>query len=120
MPRGYAAIIGTLATSGKDAPHKHGCPGCCGGNHIVTGPISTGCPTVFFEKAYAARGTDQGHHAACCMPGPQEFLIIAATCSQTVFIGNLPAARAGDQTLHCGMCPGKIEEASCCQTVSIG
>lgn len=119
MPPGPAATVKTTCTSGKEAPHKHRCPQCSGGTHIVTGPIAKGWPTVLIQGQPAARATDHGYHAACCgaPPGAPSFQIVAG--SPTVFIGTLPAARAKDPTLHCGMFPGTIDEASCCQTVHI-
>lgn len=121
MPPGPAATIGTLCISGNDVPHKHNCPGCWGGSHVVTGPISTGSPTVIIGGKPAARGTDQGNHAACCgsPPGSPNYMIVAASCSPTVKIGGLPAARAEDQTLHCGSMVGKIDRATCYPTVMI-
>jgi uncharacterized Zn-binding protein involved in type VI secretion len=61
----------------------------------VGGPIlPPGCPTVLIGGQPAARVTDM-----CTCVGPPDAIAMG---SETVLIGNLLAARMGDQTMHGG------------------
>lgn len=74
----------------------HVCPMVTGVVPHVGGPIlPPGCPTVLIGFLPAARVTDK----ALCV-GPPDVIIKG---SATVFIGNLMAARMGDQTAHGGV-----------------
>ncbi len=92
-------------------PHGHGCPAC---PHPHVGQIFLGAATVLIENKPAARKGDNGTAAACC--GPNTFQIVKG--STTVLIEGKPAARVDDQTLHCGIAPGKIVSGA--GTVIIG
>ena len=99
-PAGYARI-GDRAFCAADS---HACGAC---PHPVTGPITSGSPTVLIDGRPAARVGDVGKHAACC--GKNEFVIKQGDA--TVLIDGKPAARRGDATQHCGG-SGRIIEAS--------
>lgn len=74
----------------------HVCPMVTGVVPHVGGPILPPCcPTVIIGMMPAARVTDM----AVCV-GPPDSI---AKGSATVKIGNLPAARLGDQTAHGGV-----------------
>lgn len=99
-PKGYARI-GDLV---RGFPHAHGCPGC---PHEVQGKIISGSTIVIVGGMPVACVGDMGVAAACC--GSNIFVI--KTGDPNVLIGGKPAARFGDQTLHCGAHPGTIVSA---------
>jgi uncharacterized Zn-binding protein involved in type VI secretion len=73
----------------------HVCPMTTGPVPHVGGPILPPCePTVLIEFLPAARVTD----LALCV-GPVDMIAMG---SMTVMIGDLPAARLGDPTVHGG------------------
>jgi uncharacterized Zn-binding protein involved in type VI secretion len=88
----YYACVGDHALCLADV---HGCFGC---PHTVTGPITTGSPTVKVRNKAAARVGDGGVHSACC--GPNTFTIIEG--DDEVLIDGKPAAKIGSKTQHCG------------------
>jgi len=57
-----------------------------------------GSTNVVVEGSAAMRIGDPGVHAACC--GPNSWAV--ATGSSSVTINDIPAARLGDTTAHCG------------------
>lgn len=73
----------------------HGCPAC---PHPVIGPGIVGSPDILVNGLQPLRVGDPGVHAACC--GPNSWVV--AMGSSTVFFNNIPAARLGDMTTHCG------------------
>ncbi|MFT4978167.1 MAG: putative Zn-binding protein involved in type VI secretion [Myxococcota bacterium] len=84
--------VGDSAHNPADA---HGCPAC---PHPVTGPGQVGSPSIIVNGQQALRIGDSGSHAACC--GPNSWVV--ASGSGTVYLNDIPAARKGDNTTHCG------------------
>lgn len=73
----------------------HVCPMVTGIIPHIGGPIMPPCcPTVLTGMLFQARATDM----AVCV-GPPDMI---AKGSMTVLVGNLPAARIGDMTIHGG------------------
>jgi uncharacterized Zn-binding protein involved in type VI secretion len=64
----------------------------------VSGPATTGSPTVRVNNKPALRLGDIGIHTACC--GPNMWTAIQG--SATVLINGMPAHRMGDLDQHCG------------------
>lgn len=69
---------------------------CCA--HSCTGPGVSGSPDLVVEGAFALRVGDPGVHSSCC--GANSWVVAAG--SSTVTINDIPAARLGDATAHCG------------------
>ena len=87
-----ASRVGDKALNPADA---HGCPTC---PHPVVGPGSQGSPDVLINGQQALRVGDPGTHSSCC--GPNSWNVAAG--SGTVVFNNIPVARLGDSTVHCG------------------
>ncbi len=83
----------------KDNAHcpscSHGKP-CC--SHPVTGPGTVGSPNILVNGQPPLRIGDPGVHSTCC--GPNTWVV--AQGSSTVSFNDIPVARLGDQTTHCG------------------
>jgi uncharacterized Zn-binding protein involved in type VI secretion len=87
-----AAVIGDMHTCPMVTPAVPPVP-------HVGGPIlPPGCPTVMIAYRPAAVATGM-----CVCVGPPDTI---AKGSATVMIGNMPAARVGDQTAHGGVIVG--------------
>ena len=69
---------------------------CC--PHSCVGPGMAGSTDLIVEGSGALRIGDPGLHSACC--GGNSWAIV--TGSSTVTINDIPAARLGDTTRHCG------------------
>lgn len=69
---------------------------CC--SHDVQGPGVKGSPDVYVNGQMAMRIGDPGVHKGCC---DSETWVVARG-SRTVYFNDIPAARKGDQTTHCG------------------
>ena len=69
---------------------------CCA--HSCVGPGVVGSPNLIVEGSAALRIGDPGVHAACC--GANAWIV--STGSTSVTINDIPAARLGDITVHCG------------------
>lgn len=74
---------------------SHGSP-CC--SHPVTGPGQVGSPTILTNGQQPLRVGDPGIHSACC--GPNTWVVQKG--SNTVSFNDIPVARIGDATTHCG------------------
>lgn len=74
---------------------QHSCPLCTGPVPHVGGPIANGAPTVLAGDQPVARVGDP----AICV-GPADAVLQGAS---SVWIAGMPAARAGDTTLHGGV-----------------
>ncbi len=96
--------IARLGDKARAEADSHGCPAC---PHTVIGPAVTGSPTVTINFKPALRMGDKGVHSSCC--GSNTWKV--AGSSSSVLIDGLPAARVGDDTLHCGA-EGVIIEGS--------
>jgi len=99
-PKGYARVT-DLA---QGVPHGHGCPAC---PHPVIGPIIVGSRIVTVGGMPAACVGDTGITCCCC--GANTYVI--KTGDPNVLIEGKPVARLNDQTVHCGVYPGKIVSA---------
>lgn len=84
----------------------HVCPMVTGIVPHVGGPIALGCFTVLTGKQPQAQATN-----VCVCVGPPDSIAMGST---TVLVGNLPAARMLDPTVHGGSVMGG------CPTVLIG
>ena len=69
---------------------------CC--SHGVTGPGVQGSTDIIVNGSQALRIGDPGVHSSCC--GANKWKV--ASGSGTVLFNNIPAARSGDTTAHCG------------------
>jgi hypothetical protein len=98
-----AARLGDKAKAKLDA---HG--GVCCSHPNVQGPGITCSANVHINGSGALTISSVGIHAACC--GPNTWIMTGA--SGGVFVNNAPLVRKGDPTLHCGVSPGEIIDAS--------
>ena len=69
---------------------------CC--SHSVKGPGIQGSPDVLANGQAVLRIGDPGKHSSCC--GANTWKVSKG--SGTVFFNGIPAARVGDDTVHCG------------------
>lgn len=74
---------------------SHGCPAC---PHPVLGPGVSGSPDLLVNGQAVLRLGDRGTHTLCCAANRW----VVAEGSSSVFVNNLPVARVGDETRHCG------------------
>jgi uncharacterized Zn-binding protein involved in type VI secretion len=98
-----ASRLGDKAKAKLDA---HG--GVCCPHPNVQGPGITCSPNVCINGIGALTITSIGIHAACC--GSNTWIMTGA--SGCVFVNGTPLVRKGDPTLHCGVSPGEIVDAS--------
>ncbi|MEL6346155.1 MAG: PAAR domain-containing protein [Myxococcota bacterium] len=90
----------------QGTPHCHSVHPWSPVPHPVIGPITAGSPNTTIEGMAAARLNDPGAHSSAVCCGPNTYIITQG--SSTVTTNDLPQARLGDQTLHCGMATGAI------------
>ncbi|MDG1481479.1 MAG: PAAR domain-containing protein [Myxococcota bacterium] len=64
----------------------------------MTGPGTVGSPNILVNGLSPLRVGDPGIHSGCC--GPNTWVV--AQGSTTVSFNDVPVARLGDQTTHCG------------------
>ena len=95
-------------------PHCHSVHPWSPVPHPNQGPITSASSSVTINDLGSARVNDTGKAPGCC--GPATYKIVKG--SATVTIDGQPAARKGDQTLHCNMVSGNIILGS--PTVTIG
>jgi len=74
---------------------SHGKP-CCA--HPCTGPGTNGSTNILVNGLSPLRIGDPGIHSACC--GGNSWVVAAG--SSSVYFNDIPAARLGDMTTHCG------------------
>lgn len=90
MPR--AARVGDIGWVPADTHGKNCCP------HSAQGPAIDGSSDILINGQEALRVGDPGIHFACCGKNQWE----VAEGAPGVFFNEIPVARIGDQTRHCG------------------
>ncbi|HZJ66072.1 MAG TPA: hypothetical protein VFD36_21345 [Kofleriaceae bacterium] len=95
-----------LGDKAKAKIDHHGCHACP--HHDVQGPGIFCSSNVFINGIGALTTASVGIHSACC--GPNTWVMQAA--SGRVFVNGAALVRQGDPTIHCGVSPGEIIDAS--------